>query len=130
MSLRFAAALLRHLAGGCGARRPVDILAVAQQQLANRGEFYPYAAAVRADGQIELIAEQGRAPDEHLAAAEVMASCVAQLVSLHLEHAQGPALHVLLPCAMLRRGVAYGPISAHRRQQANLVPFMSTFEAN
>jgi hypothetical protein len=108
----------------------------AQQQLAIHGEFYPYAAAIRPDGQTEMIAGQARTASEHPAAAEIIASCVAQLASrqhairaaaivadvrlpdnggdaieVSLEHVDGQALRVLLPYAR-RKAFTYGPIRA------------------
>lgn len=113
-------------------------LGFAQQQLAEYGEFYPCAAAIRADGQTEMIAGQARTAGEHPAAAEIIASCVAELASrqhairagaiiadvrlpnhrgnaieVSLEHAEGQALRVLLPYARRRKAVTYGPIRAN-----------------
>jgi hypothetical protein len=112
-------------------------LGFAQQQLADHGEFYPYAAAIRADGQTEMIVGQARMAGEHPAATDIVASCVEQLVSrqhairaaaiiadvrfpghggdaieVSLEHAEGQALRVLLPYARRRKAITYGPIRA------------------
>jgi hypothetical protein len=111
-------------------------LGFAQQQLADHGEFYPCAAAIRADGQAEMIAGQPRTASEHPAAADIIASCIAQLASrqhairaaaivadvrlpdhggeaieVSLEHAEGQALRVLLPYARRRKAITYGQIS-------------------
>jgi hypothetical protein len=56
-------------------------LGIAQQQLTDHGEFYPYAAAIRADGQTELIACQTRAASDPPATADIIASCIAQIAS-------------------------------------------------
>ncbi len=112
-------------------------LGFAQQQLADHGEFYPYAAAIRGDGQTEMIAGRASTAGEHPASAEIIASYVAQLTSrqhairaaaiiadirlpdhggdaieISLEHAEGQALRVLLPYARRRKDVTYGPIRA------------------
>jgi hypothetical protein len=112
-------------------------LGFAQQQLASHGEFYPYATAIRVDGQTEMIAGQAHTASEHPAAADIVASCVAQLASrqhairaaaiiadvrlpdhdgdaieVSLEHAEGQALRVLLPYARQRKAIDYGPIRA------------------
>jgi hypothetical protein len=113
------------------------LLGFAQQQLADHGEFYPYGAAVRADGRTEMIAGQAPAGSEHPAAADIIASLLAQLASrqhevraaaiiadvrlpddggdaieVSLEHAEGQALRVVLPYARRRKGLVYGPITA------------------
>lgn len=111
-------------------------LGFAQQQLAHHGEFYPYAAAIRADGNIEMISGQVPRDSERPAAADVAESCMAQLASrqhairaaaiitdvrlpnggdaieVSLEHAEGQTLRVLLPYAGRRKAVTYGPIRA------------------
>ena len=112
-------------------------LGFAQQQLSRRGEFYPYAAAIRADGQIEMIAGRPETASKHPAAADVIASCVAELTSLRrviragaitadvhlpdlggqaieifLEHAEGHALRIHLPYTKGRKEISYGPIRA------------------
>jgi hypothetical protein len=112
-------------------------LGFAQQQLADHGEFYPYAAAIRADGQAEMIPGRARTGSGHPASADVIASCVAQLASrqleiraaaitadvrlpdhdgsaieVALEHAEGQALRVLLPYARNRDGITFGSIRA------------------
>lgn len=56
-------------------------LGFAQQQLTDHGEFYPYSAAIRADGQTELIAGQTLAASDHPSTADIIASCIAQIVS-------------------------------------------------
>lgn len=120
-------------------------LGFAEQQLASHGEFFPYAAAIRADGAAEMIAARPDPDDEHPRSADVIASCIAGLVSrrddiragaivsdvrlveaggdaiqVDLEHVEGHALTVLLPYAKkrLRKAVRYGPMRAetgHRR---------------
>lgn len=112
-------------------------LGFAQQQLASHGEFYPFAAAIRADGQTEMIAGQPRAATEHPAPADIIASYAAQLASrqhavraaaiiadvrlpdhggdaidVSLKHAEGQALRVLLPYARKRTAITYGQIRA------------------
>jgi len=114
-------------------------LGFAQQQLATRGEFFPYAAAVGSDGEAEMIAARPDADDENPPSADVIDACVAALVSqrdyiragaivadvrvaelggdaiqVDLEHADGHALTVLLPYTKkrLRKGVDYGPMRA------------------
>lgn len=112
-------------------------LGFAQHQLASRGEFYPYAAAIRVDGQAEMIAARPDTGGEHPAAADVVASCVAELTSrrhalraasittdvrlselggeaieVSLEHAEGQALRVQLPYTRQPAGISYGPIRA------------------
>jgi hypothetical protein len=86
-------------------------LGFAQQQLADHGEFYPYAAAIHADGQTEMIAGQVRTASEHPAAADIVASCVAQLASR--QHAiRAAALRVLLPHTRRRKAITNGQIRA------------------
>jgi hypothetical protein len=112
-------------------------LGFAQQQLASHGEFYPYAAAVRADGQTEMIAGRPDTASKNPAAADVIASCVAELTSrqhairaaaiiadvrlpelgsdaieVSLEHAEGQALRVHLPYTRRRKDISYGPVRA------------------
>lgn len=112
-------------------------LGFAQQQLASRGEFYPYAAAIRADGQTEMVAGRPGTAGEHPAATDIIASCVAELTSrqhairataitadvrlpdlgndaieVSLEHAEGQALRVQLPYTKQPAGISYGPIRA------------------
>jgi hypothetical protein len=112
-------------------------LGFAQQQLADHGEFYPYAAAIHADGQTEMIAGQVRTASEHPAAADIVASCVAQLASrqhairaaaiiadvrvpdhggnaieVSLERTEGQALRVLLPHTRRRKAITNGQIRA------------------
>jgi hypothetical protein len=112
-------------------------LGFAQQQLAKRGEFYPYAAAIRADGQTEMIPGQPPPASEHPAASDVLTACVTALLSrqhtlraaaivadvripdlgsdaieVSLEHAEGQALRVHLPYTKQGTGIDYGPIRA------------------
>jgi hypothetical protein len=112
-------------------------LGFARQQLADHGEFYPFAAAIRTAGQTEMIAGQARTSAAHPTAAEIIASCLTQLASsqhamraaaiiadvrlpdhggeaieVSLEHAEGQALRVLLPYARQRIAVTCGPIRA------------------
>lgn len=114
-------------------------LGFAQQQLATRGEFFPYAAAVGNSGAAEMIAARPDPDDEQPRSADVIDSCVAALVSkradiragaivadvrsaelggdaiqVDLEHAEGHALTVLLPYTKkrLRKTVDYGQMRA------------------
>jgi hypothetical protein len=111
-------------------------LGFAQHQLAERGEFFPYASAIKDDGKAEMIAGQPAPEVERPAAADVIASCVQALVDrrerieaaaivadvstadgdairVELEHAEGHALTVLLPYEKRPGGtVEYGQITA------------------
>jgi hypothetical protein len=114
-----------------------SLLGFAQQQLASHGEFHPYAAAIRTDGRTEMMAGRLEAASEHPAAADIVASCVAELTSLQhmiraaaittdvylpdlgsdaieicLEHAEGQALRIHLPYAKRRKEISYGSIRA------------------
>lgn len=97
-------------------------LGFAQHQLAKRGEFFPYATAVTTDGHAEMIAAPPNPANDRPASSDVIASLVEQLtarrhqlraaaivadvrtaelggdaIEVSLEHAEGPALRVLLP---------------------------------
>jgi hypothetical protein len=98
-------------------------LGFAQQQLASRGEFYPYAVAIRFDGRAEMVPARPQPTDEHPAAPDVIAACAEELrsrqtqlragaivsdvrlpdlngsdaIDVTLEHAEGHALRVQLP---------------------------------
>ena len=50
-------------------------LGFAQHQLAEHGEFFPYAVAARTDGQTEMIAARPDSAEERPTSAEVIASC-------------------------------------------------------
>src|SRR5438874_11316011 len=54
-------------------------LGFAQQELAVNGEFFPYAAAIRADGQPELIGSRPIGEGDRPASGDVIAACVATL---------------------------------------------------
>lgn len=111
-------------------------LGFAQQQLASRGEFYPYAVAIRVDGRAEMIPGRPAQPTSP-ATTDVIASCLSALaarqtqiragavvadvhapdlgqdaIEVSLEHAEGQALRILLPYAKQRAGIDYGPIRA------------------
>ena len=118
-------------------------LGFAQQQLAAHGEFFPFAAAVDANGTAELMSARPNLHDEHPAAAAVFDACVTTLrskrteiragaivsdVRLHergvsdaiqveLEHVEGPALTVILPYAKASHGnIDHAPIRAQAGQ--------------
>lgn len=100
-------------------------LPFAQQMLAKHGEFYPFGATVAASGETRLLA--GEPGQEHPASAEVLALLVAGLrqrradlraiaicsdvrlpdkdaVRVELEHRDGHAMAVLMPCKKKRFG--------------------------
>lgn len=111
-------------------------LPFAQQMLAKSGEFYPFGAAVTADGETRLLAgdpSQG----EHPPSADVLSTLLSGLrqtradlravaicsdvqltdtdaVRVELEHRDGHAMAVLMPYKMKRlgRGVEYGELRA------------------
>jgi hypothetical protein len=112
-------------------------LGFAQQQFASDGEFYPYAAAIRLDGETETIAAPPGTPSEYPAAADIIAACLAELtarqqtiraaaivvdvrlpelgsdaIEVSLEHVEGQALRVQLPYSKRRRNISYGPVRA------------------
>jgi hypothetical protein len=111
-------------------------LPFAQQQLAEHGEFFPFAAAVGADGASRLIAADpglGERPastdvlDQLVGGLREQAGDIraAALVAdvrvgesdaarVELEHRDGQAICVLLPYKRrrLRRGVDYGELGA------------------
>lgn len=112
-------------------------LEFAQQQLAQRGEFYPYAVAVDTAGAHKMIAAD--LPDDRPTSANVITALTAALtarrdqfraiaivadtrvpelasdaVRASLEHREGVAMAVLLPYSRrrFRGGVEYGPLRA------------------
>lgn len=109
----------------------------AQHELAKRGEFFPYAAAIGEGGKPELIAAEPGQADARPQGVDVIASCVEALVDkreriraaaviadvstadgdairVELEHAEGHALTVFLPYSKKGLGGAidYGQIRA------------------
>lgn len=112
-------------------------LEFAQQRLTAHGEFFPYAAAVRTGGEIEMIAADPGLLGDRPPSQQVLEVCVAGVVAqrdeiraaaivadvcaddgdairIELEHAEGPVLTVLLPYAKkrLRKTIEYGALSA------------------
>jgi hypothetical protein len=113
-------------------------LGFAQQQLAQHGEFFPYAVVVRTDGQTEMVAARPDAGEDRPASADVITACRTTLaerrdqlraaavvadvhlpdgsdaVQVELEHTEGPALTIQLPYTKKRfgRGIDYGPLRA------------------
>jgi hypothetical protein len=113
-------------------------LGFAQQQLAQHGEFFPYAVVVRSDGQTEMVAARPDAANDRPASADVIAACRTTLaerrdhlraaavvadvrlpdgsdaVQVELEHTEGPALTIQLPYSKKRfgRGIDYGQLRA------------------
>lgn len=113
-------------------------LGFAQQQLATHGEFFPFAAALGTNGETEMIAARPSASTDRPAPADVIASCLDQLITrrhrlraaavvsnvrtsasgdaieVDLEHAEGPTLQVLLPYTKrrLRKGAEFGQLRA------------------
>jgi len=111
-------------------------LPFAQQMLDQHGEFFPFAAAVSADGAPRLIGTDP-GPNDRPASMEVLNQLVSGLrdqagdlraaaliadvrtgdsdtVRVELEHRDGQAICVLLPYRKkrLRRGVDYGDLRA------------------
>jgi hypothetical protein len=114
-------------------------LGFAQEQLAEHGEFFPYAVIVGVDGQTEMVAARPDPANDQPASADLITACRATLterrdqlraaavvadirmpegggdaIRVELEHAEGVALTVLLPYARKRFGKAidYGQLSA------------------
>lgn len=118
-------------------------LGFAQQQLTTRGEFYPYAAAIGADGQAEMSAAPPDPTDENPRSADVAAASFGALadkrdtiragavvtdvrmadggdaIRVDLEHADGHALTVLLPYIKKRlsKKVEFGELRAQGGQR-------------
>ena len=116
------------------------MLGFGQQQLAKYGEFFPFAAAVSRDGDVELIAAPSNPRDNDPLSADVLDACVTALkskrgairagatasdvqlrspiegdaIQVDLEHAEGHALTVVLPYRKKRLGeIDYDTIRAH-----------------
>lgn len=113
-------------------------LGFAQRQLAEHGEFFPYAVVVRADGQTEMVAARPDASDDRPNSADVVTACRTTLaerrdqlraaavvadirlpdgsdaVQVELEHTEGPAFSIQLPYSkkLFGRGVNYGQLRA------------------
>jgi hypothetical protein len=111
---------------------------LAQESLATRGAFYPYAVKMTTDGEVGVImADPGQG--EHPRPTDVLSMLVSGLqgerdglraaatvadvatagppgdaIRVDIEHREGVALTVLLPYEKkrLRRGVSYGAIQA------------------
>ena len=121
-------------------------LEVAQQHLAQRGEFYPYAVAVDTSGDHEMIAAD--LPEVRPTSARVIAAlthaltarreqlrAIAIVTDTHvpelasdairasLEHREGVALAVLLPYShrRFRGGIEYGQLQATTANTLRLV---------
>lgn len=117
-----------------------EALPIAQQFLENSGEFYPYALALTAEGEMRVIAGdpgEGDNPEStavlgtlyeglrqeagaHRAAAVVSDVRIPQsdAIRVELEHSDGQAIMVLLPyrTKKFRRGVEYGEMMAGQGQ--------------
>jgi hypothetical protein len=113
-----------------------EALPFAQQMLDKSGEFYPYGAAIGADGQVAMFgADPGQG--EHPKSSDVIAMLVGGLrakradlraaavvadvragesdaIRVQVEHREGPVLTVLLPYKKKRlgRGIEYGQMRA------------------
>jgi hypothetical protein len=112
-------------------------LGFARRELTDRGCFYPFAAAIRINGQPEMIAASLDTADGHLDAGQALASCLAQLstrqhdfraiatvtdvrlpaegedaIEVVLEHFEGQALRILLPYTQQNGQTRFGTISA------------------
>ena len=112
-------------------------LPFAQQQLAKRGEFYPFGVALTSQGNVEMLA--ATTGQEHPASTELLdilakgattrlgqfraAAFVADVrlgpsqgdaIRVEIEHREGQAIAVLLPYSKksFGRGVSYGQLIA------------------
>ena len=111
---------------------------LAQQQLTEHGEFFPYAVVIHADGETELVQPAADPANDQPASAAVITACRSALtarrdqlratavvadihlpeagdaIRVELEHAEGTALTVLLPYTRKRFGkkVDYGSLRA------------------
>jgi len=119
-------------------------LGFAQQQLATRGEFFPYAVTIDTTGQVETIAARPDPTNERPTSADVVTACFGALtekrtvihagavvadvrvrdldsdaIQVDLEHADGHALTVLLPYAKKRlsKKVEFGQLRAQTGQR-------------
>jgi hypothetical protein len=116
------------------------VLPFAQQMLEEHGEFYPFAAAITTDGELELIAGAPSLENERPRCFDVVSACLDGLicrrdqlraaaivtnVRLHdtggdaiaitTEHAEGQAISARLPYKLgrlFRRRVQYGSLEA------------------
>jgi hypothetical protein len=109
-------------------------LPFAQQMLAERGEFYPYAFSMSAGGEIRMVSaytgtEKPASLDllaliyEGLAsrAVELRAAAIVSdvklgsgddAIRLEIEHREGAVLAVVLPYKQQRGGIKYGDLAA------------------
>jgi hypothetical protein len=109
-------------------------LPFAQQMLAKRGEFYPYAFSMSSGGEIQMVAadtgtEKPASLDllallhEGLAsqASELRAAAIVSdvklgsgedAIRLEIEHREGAVLAVVLPYKKQRGGIKYGDLAA------------------
>jgi hypothetical protein len=113
-------------------------LGFAQQQLAQHGEFFPYAVVIRTDGETEMVAARPDPSNDKPASADVITACRTTLaerrdqlraaaviadvrlpdggdaVQAELEHTEGPALTIQLPYSTKRFGrrIDYGQLHA------------------
>jgi hypothetical protein len=113
------------------------VLPFAQQELEKHGEFFPYAAAIDASGEPELVAAVPAEGGERPASTDVIDACLAALgekreriqaaavvadvstpdgdaIRVELEHAEGHAIAVFLPYSKKRLGIGvdYGELHA------------------
>jgi hypothetical protein len=116
------------------------VLPFAQKMLEEHGEFYPFAAAITTDGQLELVAGDPDPGIEHPAARDIVVTCFDALVSrrdqiraaavvtnvrlhdtggdaiaIHTEHVEGQVISARLPYSLprlFRRRVSYGALQA------------------
>jgi hypothetical protein len=111
----------------------------AKQQLEARGEFHPYAAVVRTDGETAFVDASLAVGTDHPSSVEIIAACrealaatrdelrAAAVVSdvrvvsaggdailVEVEHTEGPSIAIVQPYTKKRfgRGVQYGELQA------------------
>ena len=109
-------------------------LPFAQQMLAKRGEFYPYAFSMSSGREIQMVAADtgadkpasldllallyeglaSRAPELRAAAivSDVKLGSGEDAIRLEIEHREGAVLAVVLPYKKQRGGVKYGDLAA------------------